>query len=150
MPHILNPRNPNHANPTHEHLHATAVQLWKTILTSHGYSPDQTSHLAGNIPVVIEVHTGLRYATTVALAGHGAHVFLVCRNREKAKAAIDRAQQEIKEKSPRIRSEPKLGFLELDLDDINKSKTGRRVILETTTTASIFRSITRARSDPSP
>ncbi|KAG0045187.1 hypothetical protein BGZ83_009573 [Gryganskiella cystojenkinii] len=105
-------------------------QFWKTFVTPHRYSHDQIPDLTGKVAIVTGANTGLGYSTTVALAGHGAHVFLTCRNVNKALAAIDRAKGEIKEKYPHITSEPKLEFLELDLNDINKSKQAARTFLQ--------------------
>ncbi|KAG0011481.1 hypothetical protein BGZ82_002982 [Podila clonocystis] len=54
----------------------------------------------------------------VALAGHSAHVFAACRSEQRATDAIEKAKQEIKTKYANA-AEPKLEFLQLDLNDIN-------------------------------
>ncbi|GJJ76172.1 hypothetical protein EMPS_08531 [Entomortierella parvispora] len=98
----------------------TQPQFWKTFFTPDRYSHDQIPSLEGKVAIVTGANTGLGYATVVALAGHGAHVFLACRSQEKALAAIDRIQEEIQEKFPRS-NPPQLDFLELDLNDMRKS-----------------------------
>ncbi|KAF9349197.1 hypothetical protein BGX26_012453 [Mortierella sp. AD094] len=97
------------------------LQFWKTFFTPNRYSYDQIPDLTGKVAIVTGANTGLGYSTTVALAGHGAHVFLACRNQQRATDAIERARKEIKEKYPQA-AEPKLDFLELDLNDMRKTR----------------------------
>ena len=85
--------------------------------------PDQT----GKVAIVTGANTGLGYATTVALASRGAHVFLACRSQERALAAIEKAKQEIKDMQPMI--EPKLEFLQLDLNDMKKTRASAEAFL---------------------
>ncbi|KAF9547954.1 hypothetical protein EC957_007467 [Mortierella hygrophila] len=98
------------------------IQLawWKTLLTPNNYSHDKIPDLTGKVAIVTGANSGLGYATTVALAAHGARVFLACRSRERAQEAIDNATAEIKAKYPNAPT-PQLEFLELDLNDMNKS-----------------------------
>lgn len=65
----------------------------------------------------------------VALAGQGAHVFLACRDQAKALAAIERANKDIKELYPNLSTEPKLDFLELDLNDLKKCRLAAETFL---------------------
>jgi len=102
--------------------------FWKTYVTPDRYSYDSIPDQTGKVAIVTGANTGLGYATTVALAGHGAHVFLACRNRQRAMDAIDRAKKEIKESYPHA-AEPKLEFLELDLNDMNKCKKAAKEFL---------------------
>ncbi|KAF9356616.1 hypothetical protein BGX26_005006 [Mortierella sp. AD094] len=95
--------------------------FWKTYFTPNRYSHDQIPDLTGKVAIVTGANTGLGYATTVALAANGAHVFLACRSKERALDAIERAKAEIKEKYPQA-SEPKLEFMELDLIDMKKTR----------------------------
>ncbi|KAF9086189.1 hypothetical protein BGX29_001535, partial [Mortierella sp. GBA35] len=99
----------------------TQLAFWKTFITPNRYSHDQIPDLTGKVAIVTGANRGLGYATTVALAAHGAHVFLACRNPERAADAIARAKAEIKETYPQAR-EPQLEFLELDLNDMNKCR----------------------------
>ncbi|KAF9906120.1 hypothetical protein EC991_000916 [Linnemannia zychae] len=99
----------------------TQLAFWKTFVTPNRYSHDQIPNLAGKVAIVTGANTGLGYATTVALAAHGAHVFLACRSKERAEDAIERAKVEIKETYPAAPA-PQLEFLELDLNDMNKSR----------------------------
>ena len=93
----------------------------KLFFTPDRYSYDQIPDQTGKVAIVTGANSGLGYATMVALAGHGAHVFLACRSRERALGAIERAKKEIKESYP-YATAPKLEFLELDLNDMTKSK----------------------------
>ncbi|KAG0337614.1 hypothetical protein BG000_005202 [Podila horticola] len=61
--------------------------------------------------------TGLRYHGG-PLGAHGAHVIAACRSEQRATEAIEKAKQEIRTKYPKA-AEPKLEFLQLDLNDIN-------------------------------
>ncbi|KAF8950753.1 hypothetical protein BGZ52_001527 [Haplosporangium bisporale] len=80
--------------------------------------------LDSKVAIVTGANTGLGYATAVTLAAHGAHVFLACRSQEKAMEAIKRAKAEIQKDYPTLRaaSNPKLEFLELDLNDLKKTR----------------------------
>ncbi|KAF8929229.1 hypothetical protein BGZ58_009090 [Dissophora ornata] len=97
------------------------LAYWKTYFTPNRYSNDLIPDQTGKVAIVTGANTGLGYATMVALAGHGAHVFLACRSEERTLHAIEKAKQEIKEKYPRAPA-PNLEFLELDLNDMNKCK----------------------------
>jgi NAD(P)-dependent dehydrogenase (short-subunit alcohol dehydrogenase family) len=107
----------------------TQLAFWKTFITPNRYSHDQIPDLTGKVAIVTGANTGLGYATTVALAAHGAHVFLACRNKQRAEDAITRATAEIKETYPHA-SEPKLEFLELDLNDMTKSRQAAQEFLK--------------------
>ncbi|KAF9089258.1 hypothetical protein BGX29_012137 [Mortierella sp. GBA35] len=94
--------------------------FWKTYLTPNRYSHDKIPDLIGKVAIVTGANSGLGYATTVALAAHGARVFLACRSQQRAQEAIDNAKAEIKAKYPNAPA-PQLEFLELDLNDMNKT-----------------------------
>ncbi|KAF8977587.1 hypothetical protein BGZ46_007258 [Entomortierella lignicola] len=98
---------------------------WKTFVTRNGFSHQEIPDLIGKVAIVTGANTGLGYATTVALAANGAHVFLACRSQQRATDAIERAKKEIKEKHPEAQT-PKLEFLELDLNDLKKSRQSAR------------------------
>lgn len=78
------------------------------------------------------VNTGLGHVTAVSLAAHGAHVFLACRSREKALEAIEKAKVEIRRDFPKLRAatNPKLEFLELDLNDLKKTRKSAQDLLD--------------------
>ncbi|KAI1314547.1 hypothetical protein EDD11_002022 [Mortierella claussenii] len=107
----------------------TQRAFWKTFVTPNRFSHDQIPDLTGKVAIVTGANTGLGYATTVALAGHGAHVFLACRSKERAMNAITRAQEEIKKKFPHL-TEPKMEFLELDLNDMRKCRDSAKAFLK--------------------
>ncbi|KAK3838223.1 MAG: hypothetical protein J3R72DRAFT_402518 [Linnemannia gamsii] len=99
----------------------TQLAYWKTYFTPNRYSNDLIPTQTGKVAIVTGANTGLGYATMVALAGHGAHVILACRSKERALDAIEKAKQDIKEKYPQALA-PNLEFLELDLNDMSKCK----------------------------
>lgn len=107
------------------------LAFWKTYFTPDRYSIAQIPDLTGKVAIVTGANTGLGYATTVALAGRGAHVFMACRSQKRALAAIDSAILEIRSKYPLLTGEPKLEFLELDLMDLNKTKLAAKEFLKT-------------------
>ncbi|KAF9132461.1 hypothetical protein BGW39_000098 [Mortierella sp. 14UC] len=99
------------------------LAYWKSFFHGDGYSHDQIPDLTGKVAIVTGANSGLGYATTLALALHGAHVFLACRSRERALDAIERVKKEAKAKLPErfATTEPRMEFLELDLGDLNKT-----------------------------
>ncbi|KAI8357601.1 hypothetical protein B0O80DRAFT_424608 [Mortierella sp. GBAus27b] len=106
----------------------TQLQFWKTYFTPNRYSHDLIPSLTGQVAIVTGANTGLGYATMVALAASGAHVFAACRSRQRATNAIERAMKEIKDKNPD--AEPKMEFLELDLNDMAKCRQSASTFLE--------------------
>ncbi|KAF9919700.1 hypothetical protein FBU30_010649 [Linnemannia zychae] len=70
-------------------------KFWKTFFLENQYSYDQIPDLTGKVAIVTGATGGLGYATVIALAAHGAHVFLACRSRDRAEAAIQRVQADI-------------------------------------------------------
>jgi NAD(P)-dependent dehydrogenase (short-subunit alcohol dehydrogenase family) len=104
------------------------LQFWKTLITPRRYSYDLIPSLTGQVAIVTGANTGLGYATMVALAERGAHVFAACRSKQRATDAIERATKEIKDKNPD--AEPKMEFLELDLNDMKKCRQAANTFLE--------------------
>ena len=66
--------------------------------------------LTGRIALVTGANSGIGYATARALAEHGAHVILACRDNEKARRARDKMESELERSS--------LELLHLDLADL--------------------------------
>ncbi|KAG0224205.1 hypothetical protein BGX31_008156 [Mortierella sp. GBA43] len=106
----------------------TQLQFWKTYFTPNRYSHDLIPSLTGQVAIVTGANTGLGYATMVALAANGAHVFAACRSEQRAADAIERATKEIKDKNPD--AEPKMEFLELDLNDMAKCQQSANAFLK--------------------
>ncbi|KAF9906126.1 hypothetical protein EC991_000922 [Linnemannia zychae] len=97
------------------------LAFWKSFFQRNFFSHDQIPDLTGKVAIVTGANSGLGYATTVALAAHGARVFLACRSEERATEAIEKAKAEIKAKFPYTPA-PQLDFLELDQGDLNKTR----------------------------
>ncbi|KAF8977588.1 hypothetical protein BGZ46_007259 [Entomortierella lignicola] len=94
---------------------------WKAFVGSPRYTHDQIPDQSGKIAIVTGANSGIGYATAKSLAVNGAHVFMACRNKEKGIEAVEKAKAEIKEKNPQA-PEPKIEFLELDLNDMRKTR----------------------------
>ncbi|KAF9903048.1 hypothetical protein EC991_004260 [Linnemannia zychae] len=129
---------------------ACQTAFWKTLVQRPKFSTDNIPDLSQKVVIVTGANSGLGYATTVALASHGAHVFLACRSESKALEAIARARVEIAatpaaekylrepltaaaagggERGGR-RKEARLEFLKLDLNDMNSCAQAARVFLD--------------------
>ncbi|KAF9143108.1 hypothetical protein BGX30_001301 [Mortierella sp. GBA39] len=110
------------------------LALWKTSCSTSNqnrrFSYDQIPDLTGKVAIVTGANSGLGYATMVALAGRGAHVFLACRSQNRALAAIDSALLEIRSKYPLRTTAPMLEFLELNLMSLHKARESAREFLE--------------------
>ncbi|KAG9066662.1 hypothetical protein KI688_012570 [Linnemannia hyalina] len=107
----------------------TQAAFWKSLWQRDFFSHDQVPDLTGKVAIVTGANSGLGYATTVALAAHGARVFLACRNKQRAQDAIERAKAEIKTKFP-YAAAPQLDFLELDQGDLTKTKQSAQEFLK--------------------
>ncbi|KAI7818567.1 hypothetical protein BC939DRAFT_506423 [Gamsiella multidivaricata] len=92
------------------------IDFWKTLVLPGNFTQDQIPDLSSKVAIVTGANTGLGYETALALASHGAHVFLACRNKAKVLEAIERLERELAETAPHIW--PKLDFLYLDLSDL--------------------------------
>ncbi|KAG0208558.1 hypothetical protein BGX33_006188, partial [Mortierella sp. NVP41] len=113
--------------------------FWKTLVQRPRFTNNDIPDLTGKVVIVTGANSGLGYATTVALASHGAHVFLACRSETKALEAMERVKNEIKKNPKAIypksangatTTEPALDFLKLDLNDMNDCHRAARTFLE--------------------
>ncbi|KAF9114190.1 hypothetical protein BGX27_011463 [Mortierella sp. AM989] len=97
---------------------------WKSFTQKAQFTAKDIPDLSGKVAIVTGANSGLGFATTVALASHGAHVFLACRSQLRALEAIEKAKVEIKrrqELDPLLsKKEPNFDFLALDLNDMKK------------------------------
>ncbi len=74
------------------------------------WSAADIGDLTGRVALVTGANSGIGYETALALAGHGAHVILACRDDEKARRARDKLESELDRSS--------LELLHLDLADL--------------------------------
>ncbi len=74
------------------------------------WSAADMGDLTGRVALVTGANSGIGYETARALAQHGAHVILACRNDEKARRARDKMESELDRSS--------LELLHLDLADL--------------------------------
>ncbi|KAF9172891.1 hypothetical protein BGX21_001859 [Mortierella sp. AD011] len=107
---------------------------WKSFTQKPRFTEDDIPDLTGKVAIVTGANSGLGFATTVALASHGAHVFLACRSEPRALEAIEKIKEIIKKKqeeNPLLgKTEPNLDFLALDLNDMKKCHHAAKQFLE--------------------
>jgi NAD(P)-dependent dehydrogenase (short-subunit alcohol dehydrogenase family) len=83
---------------------------------------DDISDLTGRVALVTGANSGIGYETAFALAGHGAHVVLACRNPDKARQAYDTLENDLDRSS--------LEILPLDLSDLYSVRAAAAKVLE--------------------
>jgi NAD(P)-dependent dehydrogenase (short-subunit alcohol dehydrogenase family) len=76
---------------------------------------DDIGDLTGRVALVTGANSGIGYETAFALADHGAHVVLACRNPDKARQAYDTLENDLDRSS--------LEVLPLDLSDLYSVRT---------------------------
>lgn len=74
------------------------------------WGADDIGDLTGKVALVTGANSGIGYETASALAAHGAHVVMGCRNPEKARRAVDDLENDLERSS--------LEVLDLDLSDL--------------------------------
>ncbi len=82
------------------------------------WSAADIGDLTGRIALVTGANSGIGYETARALAEHGAHVIMACRDDEKGRRARDKLESELERSS--------LELLRLDLADLVSVRHGRR------------------------
>ncbi len=85
------------------------------------WSTADIGDLTGRVALVTGANSGIGYETARALADHGAHVILACRNEERARQARDKLESELDRCS--------LGLLQLDLADLVSVRRAAEVVL---------------------
>jgi NAD(P)-dependent dehydrogenase (short-subunit alcohol dehydrogenase family) len=79
-------------------------------VTPAAWSPDDIGDLTGRVALVTGANSGIGFETARALAEHGAHVVMACRDPEKARRAADELENDLDRSS--------LELLTLDLSDL--------------------------------
>jgi NAD(P)-dependent dehydrogenase (short-subunit alcohol dehydrogenase family) len=87
------------------------------------WSAADIGDLTGRIALVTGANSGIGYEVAGALAGHGAHVILACRDAEKARRARDKLESELDRSS--------LELLDLDLADLVSVRRAAAAVLAT-------------------
>ncbi|HEY1827135.1 MAG TPA: oxidoreductase [Acidimicrobiales bacterium] len=79
--------------------------------TKAAWGVDDIGDLTGTVALVTGANSGIGYKTAGALAGHGAHVVLACRDPEKGRRAFDKLESDLDRSSMEV--------LPLDLADLS-------------------------------
>jgi len=88
---------------------------------SETWSNRDIGDLTGRVALVTGANSGIGYATAKALADHGAHVILACRNDDKGRRARDKLESELDRSS--------LELLHVDLADLVSVRRAAEVTL---------------------
>ncbi len=92
----------------------TGAETWSTA---------DMGDLTGRVALVTGANSGIGYATASALAEHGAHVIMACRDDDKARRARDKLESELERSS--------LELLHLDLADLVSVRRAADTVLAT-------------------
>ena len=85
------------------------------------WGADDIGDLSGRVALITGANSGIGYETAGALALHGAHVIMACRNGEKARQARDKLESELERSS--------LELLALDLADLVSVRRAAETVL---------------------
>jgi NAD(P)-dependent dehydrogenase (short-subunit alcohol dehydrogenase family) len=79
-------------------------------MASPSWSPDEIGDRTGTVALITGANSGIGFETARALADHGAHVVMACRDPEKARRAADKLENDLDRSS--------IELLTLDLADL--------------------------------
>ncbi|HEX3795478.1 MAG TPA: oxidoreductase [Acidimicrobiales bacterium] len=92
-------------------------------MTKTAWDADQIGDLTGKVALITGANSGIGFETARALADHGAHVIMACRNPEKARRAADVLENDLDRSS--------IELLALDLSDlVSVRQAAERVLAE--------------------
>ncbi|TFY66520.1 hypothetical protein EVG20_g4574 [Dentipellis fragilis] len=96
------------------------------LFSKQAYDPNRDiPDLIGKVVIVTGSNTGIGFRTAEQLALHGAKVYLACRSKAKATAAI----AELEKTSPSLKDQNRLVWLPLDLSSMHSAKKAAEEVL---------------------
>ncbi|KAF9978484.1 hypothetical protein BGZ73_002149 [Actinomortierella ambigua] len=119
----------------HQFIHGhswSSPTWWKTAFGKDRFSAKDIPDLTGKVAIVTGANKGIGYHTALELAANGCKVFLACRSKERAMAAIKNIKQELwlrglgplpnydDEDGIVLSDDDQLQFLQLDLADMRQ------------------------------
>jgi len=100
-------------------LHEKKARKHTTMGNTADKAAYQSVNLSGKVVIVTGANTGIGYITALELAKLGAHVFVACRNKERAEDAIKK-MREISQQGDSL----KLDSLAIDLSSLSSIESG--------------------------